>query len=71
MRVAVAALSFSGTSTAQAATSVMIWPIDPVIESDQRATALWLENRDTRPVTPQIRVLGWREEGGEDRYTED
>ncbi|PAJ77992.1 fimbrial biogenesis chaperone [Burkholderia ubonensis] len=60
-----------GAAAAYAATSVMIWPIDPVIESDQRAAALWLENRDTRPVTLQTRVLGWREENGEDRYTED
>ncbi|WP_321891686.1 molecular chaperone [Burkholderia cenocepacia] len=71
MRVAVAALSLACASAAQAAASVMIWPIDPVIESDQRAAALWLENRDTRPVTLQIRVLGWREGGGEDLYTED
>ncbi|WP_246179368.1 fimbrial biogenesis chaperone [Pandoraea aquatica] len=54
----------------QAATSVMIWPIDPVIESDQRATALWLENRDVHPVTLQIRVLAWRQSGWEDLYAE-
>ncbi|EGC98040.1 fimbrial assembly chaperone, putative [Burkholderia sp. TJI49] len=71
MRVAFAALSLAGAGAAQAAASVMIWPIDPVIDSDQRAAALWLENRDTRPVTLQIRVLGWREEGGEDLYAED
>ncbi|AOJ69111.1 MULTISPECIES: fimbrial biogenesis chaperone [Burkholderia] len=55
---------------AHAATSVMIWPIDPVIDSDQRAAALWLENRDRRPVTLQVRVLGWREANGEDVYDE-
>lgn len=54
-----------------AATSVMIWPIDPVIENDQRAAALWLENRDNKPVTLQVRVLGWREADGEDIYDED
>ncbi|MNG41869.1 hypothetical protein D3C84_1313420 [compost metagenome] len=26
----------------QAATSVLIWPIDPVLEADQKASALWL-----------------------------
>lgn len=71
MRAALVTLALAGASGAHAAASVMIWPIDPVIESDQRAAALWLENRDTRPVTLQIRVLGWREEGGEDRYAED
>ncbi|KVT10575.1 molecular chaperone [Burkholderia sp. MSMB1078WGS] len=71
VRCALAALALAGGGTAQAAASVMIWPIDPVIESDQRAAALWLENRDTRPVTLQVRVLGWREESGGDVYTED
>ena len=71
VRAALAALALTGAGAAHAAASVMIWPIDPVIESDQRAGALWLENRDTRPVTLQIRVLGWREEGGEDLYAED
>ncbi|KGW90421.1 hypothetical protein Y034_1509 [Burkholderia pseudomallei MSHR449] len=56
---------------AHAAASVMIWPIDPVIESGDRAAALWLENRDRRPVTLQVRVLGWREANGEDVYDED
>ncbi|KVE29281.1 molecular chaperone [Burkholderia singularis] len=55
---------------AYAAASVMIWPIDPVIDSDQNAAALWLENRDRQPVTLQVRVLGWREENGEDLYDE-
>lgn len=32
---------------AWAATSVLIWPIDPVLEADQKAGALWLENRGT------------------------
>ncbi|WP_420994510.1 fimbrial biogenesis chaperone [Cupriavidus sp. 30B13] len=56
---------------ARAATSVMIWPIDPVIESGQRAAALWLENRDTRPVTLQVRVMGWRQQAGEDVLSAD
>ncbi|MXN74101.1 fimbria/pilus periplasmic chaperone [Burkholderia sp. 4701] len=60
-----------GAAAACAAASVMIWPIDPVIENDQRAAALWLENRDTRPVTLQTRVYGWLQENGEERYTDD
>ena len=55
---------------ARAATSVSIWPIDPVIESGQHAAALWLENRDTKPVTLQVRVLGWRDENGREVYDE-
>jgi len=70
-RIAVAALALGCAGAVHAAASVMIWPIDPVIENGQRAAALWLENRDARPVTLQIRVLGWREESGEDLYIED
>lgn len=53
---------------AWAASAVLIWPIDPVIESDQRATPLWLENRGADPVLLQIRVFGWYQEHGENQY---
>ena len=42
---------------AGAATSVLIWPIDPVLEADQKAGALWLENRGTEPANLQVRVI--------------
>lgn len=48
--------------------SIMIWPIYPVIRSEERAAALWLENRGTRSVTVQIRVLAWQQEEYADRY---
>jgi P pilus assembly chaperone PapD len=44
-----------------AATSVLIWPIDPVLEADQKAGALWLENRGTAPANLQVRVFAWRQ----------
>ena len=53
---------------ALAQTSVMIWPLDPVIEEDQRATAIWLENRGTETVSMQIRVLSWTQNNREDGY---
>ncbi|MGE8323700.1 MAG: molecular chaperone [Pseudomonas sp.] len=46
---------------AWAATSVLIWPIDPVLEADQKAGALWLENRGTAPANLQVRVFAWRQ----------
>jgi fimbrial chaperone protein len=58
------------SSVAHAATSVAIWPIDPVIESSQHAAALWLENRDTKPVTLQIRVVGWNQVDARDVYAD-
>ncbi|WDY56311.1 fimbrial biogenesis chaperone [Pseudomonas sp. PSKL.D1] len=46
---------------AGAATSVLIWPIDPVLEADQKAGALWLENRGSAPASLQVRVFAWRQ----------
>lgn len=57
-----------GASTAQAASSVLIWPIDPVLEADQQASALWLENRGTETANLQIRVFGWSQSGFADQY---
>lgn len=59
-------LLFSASS--QAATSVLIWPIDPVLEADQKAGALWLENRGTAPANLQVRVFAWRQGDYDDQY---
>ncbi|MBV4457713.1 molecular chaperone [Pseudomonas sp. COR58] len=53
---------------AQAASSVLIWPIDPVLEADQQASALWLENRGNETANLQIRVFGWSQSGFEEQY---
>lgn len=52
---------------AGAASSVLIWPINPVIEAEQKAVALWLENRGQAPVNLQVRVMNWQQAGFEDR----
>lgn len=61
-------LTLACATGAQAQTSVMIWPLDPVIEDDQRASALWLENRGNQAVMLQIRVLAWSQDGREESY---
>lgn len=53
---------------AQAASSVLIWPIDPVLEADQQASALWLENRGTETANLQIRVFAWNQSGFAEQY---
>lgn len=53
---------------AQAATSVLIWPIDPVIEAEQKAGALWLENRGSEVANLQIRIFAWRQGEFDDQY---
>jgi fimbrial chaperone protein len=63
-----AAVALAHAATAFAAASVIIWPINPVIEAGTRAAALWLENRGSTPVTLQVRVLGWEQNDFADRY---
>lgn len=62
------ALALLMPNLCRAQTSVMIWPLDPVLEDDQRAAALWLENRGTRAVSLQIRVLAWSQNGREESF---
>ncbi|WP_249490784.1 molecular chaperone [Pseudomonas sp. HS6] len=56
------------TIKVQAASSVLIWPIDPVLEADQQASALWLENRGSETANLQIRVFGWSQNGFQEQY---
>ncbi len=52
----------------RAGTSVLIWPLDPTIEMEQRNGAIWLENVGSEPVTLQIRVLAWDQQDYQDDY---
>ncbi|WP_282397995.1 molecular chaperone [Pseudomonas sp. PS01298] len=68
LRQGLLAMALLGASQAQAASSVLIWPIDPVLEADQQASALWLENRGTETANLQVRVFAWRQNGFDDQY---
>ncbi|WP_219097094.1 molecular chaperone [Pseudomonas sp. UMAB-40] len=68
MRCAVLAIMLLGVVKVQAASSVLIWPIDPVLEADQQASALWLENRGNETANLQIRVFAWSQSGFNDQY---
>ncbi|BAN46598.1 molecular chaperone [Metapseudomonas resinovorans] len=57
------------SAPARAASSILIWPINPVIEAEQKAAALWLENRGQAPVSMQVRVLAWSQAGYSDQLT--
>jgi len=54
---------------AQPTGSVLIWPVDPVIEAGRNAAALWLENPGTAPILLQVRIFGWAQPDGENAYT--
>ncbi|MGO3999558.1 fimbrial biogenesis chaperone [Pseudomonas fluorescens] len=68
VRAAVLGALLLGVATAQAASSVLIWPIDPVLEADQQASALWLENRGNETANLQIRVFAWSQSEFNDQY---
>lgn len=68
VRCTALAMLMLGTVMAQAASSVLIWPIDPVLEADQQASALWLENRGTETANLQIRVFAWSQSDFNDQY---
>ncbi|MFW9081365.1 molecular chaperone [Pseudomonas sp. P2757] len=68
VRCAMLALVVFTEVNAQAASSVLIWPIDPVLEADQQASALWLENRGTETANLQIRVFAWNQSGFAEQY---
>jgi len=52
------------------AAAVVLWPVDPVIQAGQNASALWVENKGSTPVTLQVRALGWTQAGGDENYRE-
>jgi len=62
--------AYVALTPAHASGSILVWPIDPVIEHDQQAVALWLENRGTEPSLLQLRIFSWSQEDGEERYAD-
>jgi len=53
---------------ADAANSVMIWPIDPKIISEDKASELWLENRGSATTLMQVRIFAWQQQEGREQY---
>lgn len=52
----------------QAASSILIWPINPVLSAEQSTRPLWLENQAGVPATLQIRILRWKQMGQGNDY---
>lgn len=67
---AVVALMAALPGWACASSSILIWPINPVIESGQRASALWLENRGSVAAHLQLRLFEWTQQDNENSYAE-
>lgn len=62
------ALVATAPAAAQSSGALLIWPVDPVLEARQNATALWLENNGTLPKTLQVRVFAWAQKNGSNVY---
>lgn len=52
------------------ASTVVIWPVDPIIKPGEQSTSLWLENTGQTPVTLQVRSFGWSQADGKDALDE-
>lgn len=50
------------------ATTVLLWPIDPIIPENKKSTELWIENKGTSIATLQVRIVRWQQEAGFERY---
>ncbi|QIQ20759.1 fimbrial biogenesis chaperone [Zophobihabitans entericus] len=50
--------------------SIVIWPTNLVIEKEEKATALWLENQGTQEKVIQLRIFKWTQENGKDNLQE-
>ena len=55
---------------AHAASSVLVWPVYQIIESDQNGSALWLENRGADPVALQVREQAWKQANFNEKYAD-
>ena len=51
-----------------AKSNFLIWPIYPVIESQEKATPVWLENVGDEASMIQVRVFKWSQNNNQDQY---
>jgi fimbrial chaperone protein len=63
----VASLSLAAGNVNAAAT-ILLWPIDPWMGPETKATELWIQNQGTAPATMQVRIVRWRQDAGNERY---
>ena len=59
----------AATGQVQAAATILLWPIDPWLAADAKATELWIQNQGNSATTMQVRIVRWKQEDGHERYT--
>lgn len=62
-----ASLIFPATAYSQA--NFLIWPIYPVIENNQKAVPVWLENVGDSPAMVQVRVFKWTQDQYKEQFS--
>ncbi|MDD9245180.1 molecular chaperone [Enterobacter soli] len=67
--VSVLGVTAVATSQAQAAATILLWPIDPWLSAETKATELWIQNQGNSATTMQVRIVRWKQEEGFERYT--
>lgn len=60
--------ALGATGYAHAAATILLWPIDPWLAPDTKATELWIQNQGNAATTMQVRIVRWRQENGFERY---
>jgi fimbrial chaperone protein len=68
IRLCLLSAALFASTAARAQSAIVLWPTDPRIGAGEQATALWLENRGSEPVTLQVRTYGWDQATGDDRH---
>lgn len=63
-------LSFFITKPIYAQSNFLIWPIYPVLENEDKATPIWLENTGNKASMIQIRVFKWSQSDKKDIYSD-
>ena len=56
------------TQIIYAKSNFLIWPIYPIIESQDKAAPVWLENIGDEASIVQIRVFKWSQNDNKDQY---
>ncbi|WP_419720863.1 molecular chaperone [Pantoea endophytica] len=68
LRALILLLFLALTPAVHAANSLMVWPIDPAIDPEDKASELWLENRGNATTMMQVRIFSWQQVNGQEQY---
>ncbi|MCV2533215.1 molecular chaperone [Enterobacter wuhouensis] len=68
-RICLASMLGIAAGQAHAAATILLWPIDPWLSAETKATELWIQNQGNSATTMQVRIVRWKQEGGYERYS--